>query len=278
MNSFKSHFRYNKRQRNGIFFLLVLLLILQGVYLFVDFSGEEKKVVPDDFIKLQMQLDSLAELKNKAKKVFLLNPNYMTDESGYALGLNLDEIDRLLEFRKTGNKIYDIEDFRNVTGVSDSLAAVLKEKLKYPKRKEIKRKLKVKVISKDLNKASIEDFKSVKGVGNVLGERIVKYRSRLKGFTYGNQLQEVWGLKPEVVEQILKKFSIQSKPSIKKININTASFKEVLATPYLDYKTTKLLFNYKNSVAKIQDVKELKKIEGFPVEKYDRIVLYLQAE
>jgi DNA uptake protein ComE-like DNA-binding protein len=66
-------------------------------------------------------------------------------------------------------------------------------------------------------------------------------------------------------------------PAIDKIPINTATFKEVLSIVYLDYKTTKLIFSYKDSVGNIEKLQELKKIDGFPVEKYDRIALYLRA-
>ena len=38
------------------------------------------------------------------------------------------------------------------------------------------------------------------------------------------------------------------------------------------------IFDYKDEVAELQSISEIKNIEGFPIEKYDRIVLYLQAK
>jgi DNA uptake protein ComE-like DNA-binding protein len=52
----------------------------------------------------------------------------------------------------------------------------------------------------------------------------------------------------------------------------------VLALVYLDYELTKKIFNYKNQVAEIQSIEELKKIDGFPLEKFSRIALYLEAK
>jgi ABC-type cobalt transport system substrate-binding protein len=40
MKFFKSHFWYNKRQRNGILFLIIIIILLQVIYLNVDFSNE----------------------------------------------------------------------------------------------------------------------------------------------------------------------------------------------------------------------------------------------
>jgi len=77
---------------------------------------------------------------------------------------------------------------------------------------------------------------------------------------------------------VLTRFQVIELPIIQKINVNTASFKEVLAIVYLDYELTKKIFNYKDEVAEIQSIDELKKIEGFPLDKFDRIALYLQAK
>jgi DNA uptake protein ComE-like DNA-binding protein len=87
----------------------------------------------------------------------------------------------------------------------------------------------------------------------------------------------VWGLDSLVVDKLKSQFVVADLPVIDKIPVNTATFKEVLSIVYLNYKTTKLIFSYKDSVGNIEKLQELKKIDGFPVEKYDRIALYLRA-
>ena len=82
----------------------------------------------------------------------------------------------------------------------------------------------------------------------------------------------------EAADKALEYFKVLSKPTIKKININIASFKEVLSIVYIDYELTKKIFNYRDEVAEIQSLEELKKIDGFPIEKFNRITLYLVAE
>ena len=73
-------------------------------------------------------------------------------------------------------------------------------------------------------------------------------------------------------------FKVINLPNIKKINVNTVSFRELLKNPYLDYELCKKIFEYKEEVAELQDISELKNIIDFPLELYDRIVLYLVAE
>ena len=82
----------------------------------------------------------------------------------------------------------------------------------------------------------------------------------------------------EVVEKVVSIFKIIEKPTIKKVNVNTVTFKELLINPYIDYELCKKIFNYRDEVAELQDISELKNIDDFPLKLYDRIVLYLLAK
>jgi DNA uptake protein ComE-like DNA-binding protein len=287
MNNLKSHFRYNKRQRNGIFMLLIIIVSLQLTFFFVDFSSEEKMTISSHEIALfQKEFDSLKQIsiENSNPKFFSFNPNYITDFKGYQLGMNLSEIDKLLAFRKTGKFVNSTEEFQEITGVNDSLLQVISPYFKFPEWVTSKSKSstiiskKEVIVIKDINKATVEDFKEVYGVGDKLAQRIADYRSKLQGFSTNNQLFEVWNLDSVVVKETLKHFQVISPPVIQKINVNTASFKEVLSIVYIDYELTKKIFSYKEEVAEIQSIDELKKIDGFPIDKFDLIALYLVAE
>jgi len=52
MKIFKSHFfRHNKGQRNGIFFLVLLIIVVQFLFLVVDFTSDNPEVVrPQRFL------------------------------------------------------------------------------------------------------------------------------------------------------------------------------------------------------------------------------------
>ena len=97
------------------------------------------------------------------------------------------------------------------------------------------------------------------------------------GFSINDQLYEVYYLDKEVANKIIVNFKVMEPPKIIKLNINSATFKEVLAIVYIDYELTKKIFQYKSSVGKIESIDELKKIDNFPLEKFNRIALYLQA-
>lgn len=301
MKKLRSHFWYTKSQRNGIFCLLLVVVILQVCYAYLGNAKEEVfRVDPAKLALFEKQYDSLQKLKSSKEKfkIYPFNPNYINDYKGYQLGMSVKEIDRLLEFRKKGKFVNSKREFQKVTKVSDSLLNKIAPYFKFPdwvtkrqvKRARQKRKNALEkeedlskasnyvISSTDINKATIDDFQSINGIGEVLSERIVKYRDRLQGFSYNDQLFEVWHLDKSAAQRVLKVFTVVKKPFIKKINVNTASFKEVLAIPYIDYELCKKIFDYRDEVAELQNIAELKNIEGFPLEKYNRIVLYLLAQ
>jgi DNA uptake protein ComE-like DNA-binding protein len=297
MNIFKSRFWYHKGQRNGIFILILLIVIFQFIIVFVDFYSEEKvNIDTPKVIAFHHQIDSLRKinLENKRLKIFPFNPNYITDYKGAQLGMSLVEIDKLLAFRKTGKFINSRKEFQKVTTISDALLNSISPYFKFPdwvvERNQnmqlsssrdtrlFAKKSKYILTSTDINLAVKEDLKTINGIGEKLSERIIKYRSKLQGFSSLKQLYEVWGLDTEVVDKLLLVFKVINLPNIKKINVNTVSFRELLKNPYLDYELCKKIFEYKEEVAELQDISELKNIIDFPLELYDRIVLYLVAE
>lgn len=289
-------FRYSKNQKRGVFFLILLIIGIQLVYFLYNFNNDTE-LVPEDkeIIRLQKEIDSLKLIANQSKNktIYPFNPNYITDFKGYQLGMSVDEIDRLLEYRKSGKFVNSAMEFQKVTKISNSLLDSISPYFKFPdwaNNKIIKKIDKTEkttkkqtvitpkpIAKKGLNTATKEQLKKINGIGDKLAERIIKYRKRLGGFSLDQQLYEVYYLEPDVAKRVLENFTVLQPPKIKKLNINTASFKEVLAIPYIDYELTKKIFNYRDLAAEIQDLEELKEIEGFPVKKFDRIALYLEA-
>jgi len=298
MKNIKSHFWYNNSQRNGILFLVLIIIILQLLYFFSPFSSKSKTTKNAiELLEFQQEIDSLKQIAvaQQKPKIFPFNPSFITDYKGYQLGMTPQEIDRLLKYRANGNYINSAKEFQHITQISDSLLKAISPYFKFPawltnkkrnliqnsytsKNESQKKETLTSHRKKDLNLVSAKDLQAINGVGDKLSKRIVSYRKKLGGYAINEQLYEVWGLKKEIANQVLQHFSVLKKPTIQKININTATFKEVLSIVYIDYKLTKKIFNYRDEVAEIQSLDSLKKIDGFPLEKFDRIALYLEAK
>ncbi|MBS3993331.1 MAG: helix-hairpin-helix domain-containing protein [Bacteroidetes bacterium] len=286
MKAIKSHLLFNARQRSGILFLILIIVALQLSYFFVDFSSEENQIALKRELYWQQKADSIKNIKEVKKTViYSFNPNYITDFKGYQLGMSVEEIDRLLAFRAQGKFVNSAHEFQLVTKVHDTLLHKISPYFKFPdwvsKRNNTQttsNKTAAFVEIQDINKATEADLIKVHGIGEVLAKRIIQYRNKLGGFTLNQQIYEVWNLEKQTADKVLEQFVVKEKPFIKKINVNTASFKEVLAIVYIDYDLCKKIFDYKREIAEYQSVEEFKKIDGFPVDKFDRIILYLDVK
>jgi len=221
----QSHFSLSKNQRNGIlsFWVLIVLVFLGLFYQDVLFPiKKEKDFTPDQAQLIQQKIDSLKQIKTKKIfKIYPFNPNFITDYKGYTLGMSLEEIDRLHQFRGKDQWINSTQDFKNVTQVSDSLLNKISPYFKFPDWVKENRTKKHKNtlalpnhLKKDLNEASEAELISVKGIGETLAKRIIRYKIRIGGFIDDNQIKDVYGLPYEAEENLLNRFTVKDKKKL----------------------------------------------------------------
>jgi len=289
----RNYFIFTKTQRTGIFFLLILMILFQVFYFFADFStGEKMSNEGRKWLSLQSEVDSLKNEKLKYRpKIYPFNPNFITDFKGYKLGMSVDEIDRLLEFRKTDKYVNSAAEFQQVTKISDSLLNEIAPYFKFPewvtqkKSKTYKENpkqffsqsvKKEKITVMDINLATQEDLMKIYGIGPAISERILKEKEKFGRFLSMEQMEFVWGLSPEVIEKLNLYFKVFSKPEVQKIKINEASIKELAKFPYFRYPLPKEIITFRSMNGGIHNAEDLIKINGFPVEKVKIIALYLE--
>ena len=288
----KSHFQFSNQQRNGIFLLVAIIVIAQCVYFFVDFSNEDDIIVDEQELELfRKEIDSLrtVELENSKPKIYPFNPNYITDYKGYILGMTNEEIDRLHVFREENQWVNSVEQFQEVTGVSDSLLDQISPYFKFPdwvtNPKPKKQYTNTYSDSKtpktfaqkiDLNQATASQLQKVYGVGEKLSERIITYREKfIGGFIADIQLAEVWGLTPEVIERITNDFTVKTPRPITTYNLNSATRDELVKIQYIDYEIANNIIEERTLREGFKTLDELTKVEDFPVSKIEIIKLYL---
>ena len=288
----KSYFQFSNKQRSGIFLLLVIIVIAQYVYAFVDFSKDDIPENSEELNTFRNELDSLrqVQLENNKPKIYPFNPNYITDYKGYTLGMSNKDIDRLLQFRASNQWVNSALQFQQVTKVSDSLLAKLSPYFKFPdwvtnprpKDNRYNNSFSNTKVPKtyaqkiDLNKATAAQLQKVYGVGEKLSERILKYRNKHKGgFIADIELSEVWGLTPEVIENIKNDFTVKSPRAINKFNLNTATRDQLVTIQYIDYEVANGIIEERTLRDGFKSLEELTKVEDFPVNKIEIIKLYL---
>ena len=129
----------------------------------------------------------------------------------------------------------------------------------------------------DLNTATAEDLRRVNGIGEKLSARIINYRNSLGGFRADFQLYDVYGLTPEVVERALQRFEVK-KVAGDKLDLNEVTLMQLTELPYFNYEQARAIIKYREEVGEIRNMEELRQIRNFPIEKLDRIALYLTID
>jgi len=288
----RKYFNFSKDQQKGILLLFFIIIVLQSVYYWVDFSSVSK-VDPEKqkWLSLESQIDSMENrLAKEVPKIYPFNPNFITDYKGYKLGMSIVELDRLHAFRKENKYVNSAKEFQTVTGVSDSLLAVISPYFKFPdwvKNKPTSKLVafsntnpnvfskKEKIVIKDINQATQEDLIKVYGIGEAISKRILKFKESLGGFVSMDQMKDVWGLSPEVVQRLNTSFKVGTLSNIKKIDINNASVKELAQFPYFKYNLAREIVIYRSMNGDIKNVADLTKIKGMSIENANIIALYL---
>ena len=288
---FSTYFNFSKSQRSGLLVLLVFIVVLQTIYFFVDFSlPTNENSEKEKWLAIQSEIDSVKGLVlNNSYKIYPFNPNFISDYKGYKLGMSIQEIDRLLAFRKLNKYVNSAEEFQKVTQVSDSLLRVLAPNFKFPdwvnKRNAAASfsnsnypifTKKEKIVIIDINTATLEDLVKVYGIGEVTAQRILSYKESLGSFVAMEQLNEVWGLSPEVLATLNKQFKVKTLSGLKKVDINNASIKELAQFPYFKYALAKQIVVYRSMNGSINETTDLTKIKGMPNDKIKIITLYLE--
>lgn len=293
----KSHFEFTKEQRNGIFFLLLLILLFQCVYFFV--ASEDHNILEGDilvdneaFNTFKREIDSLrlAQIEKRKPKQFPFNPNFITDYKGASLGMSNEEIDRLFVFRQLEQWVYSASQFQEVTKISDSLLEAISPYFKFPnwvsKTKTKKNRIydinnntKTFAQKKDLNIVTVKQLQTINGIGKVLSERIIRFRNKFEGgFIHDVQLNDVYGLTNELITKITSQFTVKTPGVIKKFNINIATSDELVTIQHIDYDLAHNIIEERKLREGYKSLDELSKVKGFPVNKIDIIKLYLTLD
>jgi competence ComEA-like helix-hairpin-helix protein len=286
MFSFKRFFPFI-RYRGG-YLILAFTVWLTAAYFVLKKIKQTGKPLPFSVDSVTVaRLDSLERIYDSLSrpKIYPFNPGYLSDYRAYILGIDTVALYRIRNYIKKGGRFKSKRHFKQISGISDSLFEVLKPYIKinyYEKRNsnntyKINSKSNDFIVKKDINTATAEDLKKIYGIGEVLSNRIVKYREKIGGFTIREQLKDVYALSPEAYENLWKAFEIKTPKKIElQIDLNRADMQELQKNPYIDFDLAEKIVEYRSLRGKFKDFEELKKIEGFPLEKYERIILYLR--
>lgn len=127
----------------------------------------------------------------------------------------------------------------------------------------------------DINKSDSATLVKLPGIGPVLSARIIKYRRLLGGFARIDQLKEVYGLQVETYELIKGRIFADSSV-IKRININSAGYKELSHLHYFEKYEVSAILKYRELKGRITGITDLTENKLISVEKAIKVRPYIK--
>lgn len=133
------------------------------------------------------------------------------------------------------------------------------------------------IVKIDLNQCDTTDIQRVPTFGSKRAQKLVEYREKLGGFHSFEQLREIYVLQNVDLELCEKYFSL-SPAGIRKIHINTATYKELIAHPYMDAYLTKTIISYREKNAPIRNMEEFQQVTHAYQELVEKLRPYLEFD
>lgn len=292
------YFGFNRAETNGLIFLLILMFILifipyifRIIYSTDDLVLAEDKELLDSLVTHLKQNVISKELSSKRDSLFYFNPNTSTVDELEMLGFDKSIANRIVKYRSAGGSYNVKSDLQTIYGISketyDRLYHFIDLPVKLSSKKNTtvyhqhqksanqhNRKISPEPIKIDLNLTDTTELKKVRGIGSILSARIIKYGESLGGYVSINQLDDVYGLKENTLQEIKTIAYISDDFEPRKLKINFADWYTLVRHPYIDKKLANKFirvrsdhgpFHGKEDLLNIQDISDslILKLESY---------------
>ena len=232
----RSFFQLTRNERFGvagmcIVFVFILLFKYKDSKIEVNYlpSSLEKEVPK---VSDQLAHNVQSSVKVKPQKIVyplkdvhlhpfeLFNPNEVSSEYWEKIGLQPKMAKRAHLFIQSGSGISRSSDLLQIYGFQKEWIQELEKYLVFKK------------LTIDLNAATASEFQSIRGIGEKLSNRIIRFREKLGGFVSTQQLYQVYGLDSLLIDNTMERFDVVT--PCKRILINSVSLQELESHLYLN--------------------------------------------
>lgn len=125
----------------------------------------------------------------------------------------------------------------------------------------------------DINSATEVMLVALPGIGAYTAAKIIAYRERLGGFLALDQLQEIQGIKPEILQKVLPYLVLEQ--GVKRMSINEVSYETLKQHPYLTWNQANSIIKMRKQKGLFKEIKELKESVLIDDDTYKKLLPYV---
>lgn len=297
----KTWLTFSKGERYGLVVLFVLIFIvaifpyLHQILFPISFEADnlaQQNKVDSFFQSLEYRSSqtyspfSLADEETPRKpeaEIFPFDPNTVSIAELMRLGFSEKQAMAIEKYRDKGWKFRTADDFGKVYVVDSLLFKKLKPYISIPPSDhpwqrqaaitDSLKKVRESVVV-ELNTADTLELVKLKGIGRGYARRIAAHRTLLGGFMSIEQLTDIYGITPELVESIRPQVRIDTMLT-KRIYLNMISYNELKMHPYLtDYQARAIIY-YREKVGNVPNMSTLVDKKLLDPKTFEKIKRYI---
>ena len=265
----RAYYQFSKKERIGILTFSILTVgLLLLPYLIPPQPLPDVSVMTRDGKKWKEMLQNeLTEPTDNPTSIHIspFDPNTIAETEWQTMGVPITVAKRISNYLHKGGQFRKAEDLRKIWGMPPSLADRLIPYVSIKQREQVFEKTIRLIQPIDINTANLEAWKSLPGIGNVLAERIIKYRERSKGFSSKDELRSVFGLTDSLLTQLDPYLQIHES-SLQKISLNRASAYQLVLKTGIPAEVAKDIVRWRQENGLFTDLNQLLEITGFKPE------------
>lgn len=304
------YFYWNRTERRGVIPLLLLMGLLMAANLVLRWQVDRVEEISDpEFLALAKQFEAADSLPgepwkpgferkpryaNAKQSIFpgkarrfgapkgLFDPNGLPAAEWVRLGLSEKQASSVKRFEENGGRFYRKEDLKKLYVISEEFYTHIEPYLVFEDRKKSREEPRVPVSGPigekvDINRADSAQLVRLRGITPKMALRILKVREIFGGFHDPAQLNDLYGFRPENYE-ILRQTVYAGPVTIRPLNLNYCSFKELLTVPGLSYESVKAIMNYREQNGFFKKTEDLVTLNLAEPGLYAKIAPYLTVK
>lgn len=259
----KKYFQFSRRERNGIFLLLFVLIgVIVLKYAWPALLQNSEEEATQLFREQRQHKDREASTKDSVKQSHYplkpFNPNTLSKDSLIYSGLPPKLAQQILNYRNKGGGFKVKKDFAKLYYLTDSAYQAIEPYLLLPEKVEPPKPIIV-----EINTADSLQLLKIRGVGPFYAHKILEYRRDAGGYFTLAQLGEAFYIRANTLEEqqsrmaeIKKQLRVDAS-KIKKLNVNTVTQKQLSHHPYISYGQSKKIVSLRKKMKGIKSWEDL---------------------
>jgi competence protein ComEA len=218
---------------------------------------------------------------------FPFDPNRVSADSLRMINLPGYVTENILKYRSAGGEFRSPEDIGKIYGMDSSVFRALlpyvritRQQPGFSECQDNRRSASATIDALpviELNAADSAELTMIPGIGPSFSMRIIRYRELLGGYADAGQLMEVYGMDSARYHAVMQ-YCVLDTGRVRRLDLNRATFRELIAHPYIDRSETYAILQYREYRECVEDPGELQDNQIIEQERFVRMAPYLEVK